>query len=175
MVTLDAACDFAIQELRLPVRNVLRGLSPSRFYCPGAILGVTVDNRHPLAHGMAEQASAYFLNSAAFELLPEPKDAAATVVVRYSPGNPLQSGWIGGPDHLRDRAAVVEVTRGMGKVVLLGFRVQFRAQPNGTFPLLFNALFGAASGAAGDPRGATRPAPVPIPAARARASAPPPG
>ena len=38
------------------------------------------------------------------------------------------------------RAAVVEVAIEDGRIVLLGFRVQHRAQSHGTFKLLFNSL-----------------------------------
>ena len=36
---------------------------------------------------------------------------------------------------------VCEVGLGKGRVVLLGFSVQNRAQPHGTFKLLFNAIY----------------------------------
>jgi glutamine amidotransferase-like uncharacterized protein len=52
----------------------------------------------------------------------------------------LLSGWIIGAERLERRAAVVALTYGKGKIVLFGFRVQHRAQTEGTFKLLFNAL-----------------------------------
>ena len=45
----------------------------------------------------------------------------------------------------RKDAPSVELPLGSGRVVLLGFPVQFRGQSFGTFKLLFNAiLYGAA-------------------------------
>lgn len=145
VVTLDSAADFAIEAFGLPVRNVLRGVPPERFYCPGAILEILVDNKHPLAFGMPDRTSAYFLNSPAFELSAPFTASAPRAVVRYPSSNPLQSGWIGGPEHLYDRVGVVEVAHGKGRVILLGFRAQFRGQPHATFKLLFNALRMAAA------------------------------
>jgi hypothetical protein len=42
---------------------------------------------------------------------------------------------------LTNKAAAVAVKQGDGWIVLLGFRPQNRAQTNGTFPFLFNALY----------------------------------
>jgi hypothetical protein len=145
LITLDEASDFAIDELGLPVRNVLRDVPRDKFYCPGAILQVLVDAKHPLGYGMPPATSAYFLDSPAFELTAPFTESAARAVVKYPSTNPLQSGWIGGPEHLYDRVAAADVTYGKGRVVLLGFRAQFRAQPHATFKLLFNAIHWSAA------------------------------
>jgi len=145
VVTLGAAADFAIDELGLPVRNVLRGVPRDQFYCPGAVLEIFVDNQHPLGYGMPPRTSAYFRDNPAFELTAPFTTSAARAVAKYPSTNPLQSGWIGGSDHLYDRAGAVEVTYGNGRVVLLGFAAQFRAQPHATFKLLFNAIHWSAT------------------------------
>ncbi len=146
LVTLDDAADFAIDTLGLPVRNTLRDVPRDKFYCPGAILEILVDSQHPLGYGMPPRTSAYFFNSPALELTAPFASREARTVARYPGTNPLQSGWIGGPEYLYDKAAAVDVTYGKGRVVLLGFRAQFRAQPQATFKLLFNALHWSAAG-----------------------------
>jgi hypothetical protein len=67
-------------------------------------------------------------------------DAAVKVIARYPSTGLLLSGWIGGEQYLHDKIAAAEVSLGKGRVILLGFSVQNRAQPHGTFPLLFNAI-----------------------------------
>ncbi len=140
LITLDQASDFAIDELGLPVRNTLRDVSRDRFYCPGSVLKIFVDNESPLGYGMPEETSAYFLNSPAFELTAPFGSSQARAVAKYPATNALQSGWIGGPEYLYDKVAAADVSYGKGRVVLLGFRAQFRAQPHATFKLFFNAI-----------------------------------
>jgi hypothetical protein len=55
-------------------------------------------------------------------------------------GNPLLSGWLLGGEKLNGKAAMVDVKRGSGHVVLYGFRPQYRGQPNATFPLIWAAI-----------------------------------
>jgi glutamine amidotransferase-like uncharacterized protein len=64
------------------------------------------------------------------------------VIARY-PSDPKQillSGWALGAEKIAGKAALIEVSMGKGKIVLFGFRPQYRGQSLATFPLLFNAI-----------------------------------
>jgi hypothetical protein len=137
LVALDAASLFAIRHLYLPVRNVVEDLKPEEFYCPGSLLRILVDTAHPLGYGMRHNEVALFMRSPVFEAT---DSSRVKVVARYPQYEPNLSGWIMGADKIAGKGALVEVSLGKGKVVLVGFRCQFRAQARGTYRILFNAL-----------------------------------
>jgi hypothetical protein len=139
LVTLNGATAFPIDRLGIGVRNVLTGKSTKEFWCPGSTLKVNVDNTNPLAYGMPAKALALYLNSPAFEITAQNSENYQ-VVVRYADRELLESGWLIGEENLAKRAAVVSAKLGQGKVVLIGFPAQHRAQMHGTYKLLFNAL-----------------------------------
>jgi hypothetical protein len=154
LVTLDSASDFAIRELGLPVTNVLSGFARARseeggepetsggsteFYCPGAILETKAEGGSPLAHGLDETTPIWFEGSPAFDL------AGGRAVLRYPHANPLLSGWLLGDARLQGKVALAEVPRGKGRVVLFGFRPQYRAQSWATYIPFLNALYTAAA------------------------------
>ncbi|MEX2314184.1 MAG: hypothetical protein WD628_00605, partial [Thermomicrobiales bacterium] len=137
LVAIDSACEFAIKQLYLPVRNVVEGLSEEEFYCPGSLLRVIITPSHPLGFGLRRNEVALFMKSPAFELGP---GSNATIAGSYPLHEPNLSGWILGSDKLAGKGALVEVPLGAGRVVLIGFRAQFRAQARGTYKVLFNAV-----------------------------------
>ena len=75
-------------------------------------------------------------------ITPEGVTLTYRVIARY-PSDPkaiLLSGWALGAEKIAGKAALVEFTIGKGKIVLFGFRPQYRGQSLATFPLLFNAI-----------------------------------
>jgi hypothetical protein len=144
LVFLNRASNFAIEQFNLPVKDVAKGLNKKDFYIPGSILRTELDTAHPIAKGMPKESIAWFEDSPAFEIQTNPLALANNfkIIARY-PSNPkdiLLSGWALGAEKLAGKAALVEFTIGKGKIVLFGFRPQYRGQSLATFPLLFNAI-----------------------------------
>jgi hypothetical protein len=138
VVAVDQACAWAIPALKLPVRNVLEGLGPDKFFIPGSLLQVVVDTAHPLAAGGERRTAVLFVRGPAFEL------RAGQAVASYATSGTLLSGWALGIEHLAGRVAVADVPVGRGRAVLLGFSPHFRAQSRATYRFLFNALLAGA-------------------------------
>ena len=142
LVCLSSASTFAIQQLKLPVKNVVAGLRPEEFFLRGSIVEVTTDPTHPVMAGMPDKAMVFVDGSPVFE----PQEGfKGTVLARYQEsGSPLRSGYLIGEQYLQGKAAALDVELDKGHVVLLGFRPVWRGQPFGAFRVLFNAaLFGA--------------------------------
>ena len=156
LVCLNRASNFAIEQFKLPVRDVMEGLKRTEFYAPGSILRIELDTSHPIARGMAKESIAWVENSPVFEVV-ERQDAGGApalpvgmpaitemrvhVIARYpSDRDPLLSGWLLGGERMRGKAALVEVSFGKGRIILFGFRPQYRGQSLATYPLLFNSL-----------------------------------
>ena len=140
LVVWGDAVGFAMRTFELPLRNALAAVPRSEFSCPGSYLRVQVDSGHPVAFGMPAEATVVFEDDAAFEPLPGFSYTDLKVIARYPADGILQSGWIRGERHLAHRIAAAEVAYKKGRVILFGFRPQFRAQPDNTFKLLFNAI-----------------------------------
>ena len=137
VVCLSNASTFAIQQLKLPVKNVIAGLRPEEFFLRGSIVEVTTDPTHPVMAGMPDKAAVFVDGSPVFET----QDGfEGTVLARYQEsGSPLLSGYLIGEKYLQGKAAALDVQLDAGHVVLLGFRPEWRGQPFGTFRVLFNA------------------------------------
>jgi hypothetical protein len=139
LLAFNEATEYAIGTLKLPVRNVLAGVAATEFYAPGSLLAVEVRRDHPIAaHFTAPVPAVWFEDSPTFDITDSTR---ARAVLRYpANGNPLLSGWLLGAPRLAGRAALVEATVGRGRVVLYGFRPQYRAQTMATQPLIWDAI-----------------------------------
>jgi hypothetical protein len=153
LVLLNHATLFAIERLGVPVQDVLKDVKPPdrrqaaseaktvEFACPGSILRMQFDVRHPVAFGMPAEAPGMFIQSPAFRLSPTFGEKRAQAIATYAPDDVLMSGYLKGEKYLKNAVAAAEVPMGKGRIVLLGFGVEQRGQPHGTFKLLFNSLY----------------------------------
>lgn len=140
LVTLGGATDFAITKLGLPVRNAVAGLDTKEFFVPGSTLRVKIDNAHPLAYGMPSEGLVLFHYSPAFNVVATDFNHRNEIVVRYADRDVERSGWLNGEQYIAGKTAMASIGFGEGRVVLIGFRTQNRAQTDGTYKFLFNAL-----------------------------------
>jgi hypothetical protein len=149
LITLARAAEVVMgEEFNLPVHNAISGTagrgtaSAADFNIPGSLLRVYVDTENPVGYGMPKEIAAFVDAPLAFQTSAPAPDTQRSVIAWYPDDakDILLSGYAHGAEKLERKAAVVSFTRGKGKVVLFGFRVQHRAQTEGTFQMLFNAI-----------------------------------
>lgn len=156
IIAFDAASDFMIEQLGLPVKDIVKGLDSRNFFIPGSLIKATVDKKSPLAWGVRDIVATSFQRSRAFTITKSALrshdgktegdsslNPEVEVVVKYSPdvSDLLMSGWMLGGKNIAGKPAMVRVPYGEGSVVLFAFRPQFRGQPRGTYKLIFNSIF----------------------------------
>jgi hypothetical protein len=127
--------------VELQANGEARRLPQTKYYIPGSILRVAVDNTNPLAFGLHSQVDVMFDNSPLLHLAPNAVMAGAKPVAWFDSKTPLRSGWAWGQHFLEGGVAVAEASLGKGKVFLFGPEITFRAQPHGTFKFLFNTIY----------------------------------
>jgi hypothetical protein len=155
IITLNEASQFAIDQLGVPVRNVLEGVPAKDFYCPGSILKIKLDPGSPITRdaptieGTSNDSIAWYETQSERQegrrvevsLAFEPTDERARVVARFADAKEvLLSGWLLGAEKIAGKGAIIEVKQGKGRVIMFAFRPQYRGQSVATFPLLFNAI-----------------------------------
>lgn len=142
LVAINNAARFAIDQLHLPVEDVIAGLGSSEYFMSGSIVEMEVDPSHPVMSGMPKRAKVVVERSPVFTTK---EGFEGAVLAKYpADGSPLLSGYLLGEERLQGKAAALDVAVGDGRVVLLGMRPQWRGQPFGNFRILFNAaLYGA--------------------------------
>ena len=159
LLAFDAASDFVIEQFGLPLKDAVEGVDSKDFFIPGSLIKTGIDTTNPLAFGMKDTVAVSFNKSRAFTINKQSKEGEGgkedikdapkpevEVIATYAEKNLLMSGWAMGEDkHIAKKPALVKAKYGMGSVLLFAFRPQFRAQPRGTYKLIFNAIYEGAS------------------------------
>ncbi len=157
LMTFDRGSELALEAVPgLPVRRISpQSRAPARdgrsrddstgagaganVVAPGSILRTISVPGQRLTMGMPDTVPVYFTNSTAFEVA---QDARVEVPLRYPAdvSSILMSGYLAGGEAIAGKAAAVDITVGAGRVVMFGFRPQYRGQSWGTFKLVYNAI-----------------------------------
>ena len=134
-------------HLKLPVEDHLveqgKPLPASKFYAPGSILTARIDIAHPIAHGMNERTDIFFDTSPVFRIGPGGEAQGLKPIAWFDTATPLKSGWAWDQQYLQNGVVAIEASVGKGRVLLFGPEIIKRAQPHGTFKMLFNGLYSA--------------------------------
>ena len=149
IITIGSSANLAY-HLKVPVRNALvemvagkeKNLPGEKFYIPGSVMQITVDNENKSNWGMKTKNDVYFSASPVFKLLP---DAIAhkevTPLAWYASDKTLRSGWAFGQAYLQDGIAAFEAKVGKGKLFVYGPEITFRGQTHSSYKMLFNQLY----------------------------------
>lgn len=140
LVLISQASGLAASALSAALEDPLAGLGSAEFYCRGAIVKVRVEADALAGSGEPRTLNAFFeRGSLAFEPRSARNGDTIHVLARYA-ADPLVAGFLEGPNHLSGRAAVLEIQRGGGRMILFGFPPQYRGHSLDTMPLFFEAL-----------------------------------
>ncbi len=140
IITLNKASEIYTGKDSGRVENALDGIDRKGFYIPGSILQVAVDTADPIAFGSTPTVPIFYENGPTFKV-----NGDARSIAFFNTDKPLLSGWILGGQFLKGTSVIAEEPVGKGRIVLFGFRPQYRAQSEVTYKFLFNALLYATS------------------------------
>ncbi|MEO7360279.1 MAG: M14 metallopeptidase family protein [Gemmatimonadaceae bacterium] len=149
IVAIGNSATNIAQALQLPVENHLvengTTLPRTKFYIPGSVLSIKVDNTQPVGYGIPEHVDAFFDASPVFKLTPAAAGQGVKAIAWFDSKTALRSGWAWGQEYLNGGVAAIDAPVGKGRVLMFGPQIVQRAQPHGTFKFLFNGIMEAAT------------------------------
>jgi hypothetical protein len=140
LVCFNRSSMFAVDQFKLPVKNIVAGVGRQQFFVGGSLLNVDVNAGHRVMSGMPASAAVFYDGGPVFETT---EGFKGTVLATYPQEKVLASGFLQGESLIKGKIAALEVEFGEGRIVLLGFKPQWRGQPFGSFRVIFNAIASA--------------------------------
>ncbi len=149
VVTVGSSAKLAY-HMDLPIENPLREATPGggkidltreKYFIPGSILSVVIDQKQTSNYGMSSTADVVFNNNPVFKLTDGVTSQKIIPLAWFGQDDPLRSGWAWGQDYLKGNIAAFVAQVGKGKLYTFGPEITFRAQSHSTFKMLFNELY----------------------------------
>lgn len=149
IITIGSSANLAY-HLNLPIKNALveivngkeRDLPGEKFYIPGSVMQVALDDKVEANWGMTPQADVYFSASPVFKLAADAVAHGDLIPLAWYPSDKtLRSGWAFGQTYLQYGIAAFQAKVGKGNLYVYGPEVTFRGQTHHTYKMVFNQLF----------------------------------
>jgi hypothetical protein len=144
VVAIGSSATNLATFLKLPVEDQLvengQPLPQSKFYTPGSVLAARFDTSSPVALGMDDLTNVFFDDSPVFRLGAGADAAGVRRIGYFDTKTPLRSGWSWGESYLENGVVAFEAQIGKGRALFFAPEILKRAQPHGTFKLLFNSI-----------------------------------
>lgn len=149
IITIGTSANLAY-HLNLPITNALvevvngkeRELPGEKFYIPGSVMQVAVDDKAEANWGMTPKADVYFTASPVFKLSAEAIAHGKLIPLAWYPSDKtLRSGWAFGQIYLQNGIAAFQAKVGKGNLYVYGPEVTFRGQTHHTYKMVFNQLY----------------------------------
>jgi hypothetical protein len=143
LIFMGDSCEYAIEHFNLPVEDI--GKEAKKVRCPGSYLGIEIKESE-LTYGMRPQAAVFYSKNPAFSTyLPPSITQKRRTPVTFGTRDLLLSGYLEGEESLVRNSLVVDFSIDDGRIILIGPIVTYRAQSEGIYKIIFNALFTAAN------------------------------
>ena len=142
LIFMGDSCEYALEHFKLPVEDVIKEAKKVR--CPGSYLEVEIKESQ-LTYGMKPKAAVYYSKDPVFStFLPRSITQKRRTPVTFGRRDLLLSGYLEGEEYLLRNSLVVDFSIDDGRIILMGPIVTYRAQSEGIYKIMFNALFTAA-------------------------------
>ena len=144
LIAWDKSCIYAADAFDLALTDTTDGIGGNgglydankEYLSQGAILNVKCE-KHPLTRGMPEDVRIKHNSGPAYE----PTDERTEIIARHKEKDCFNNGLIIGEELIRGHACALRCKAGKGDIILYTFDPFYRAQAEGTFKLVFNALY----------------------------------
>ena len=128
------------EDFQLPFSDVSEKLQKEGLYCPGSLIGIKINQNHPLSYGLPAEIGVFYRGRPVFETSLPHFDMDRRVIAKFPEKDILISGYCENEKKLSDKSAMLWIKKGKGQFVLFAFNPQFRASTQVSYKLLFNAM-----------------------------------
>lgn len=137
LISWNESCDYIIENLNLPVENVVSGLDKSKYQVDFSTLRINCV-KDDLTTGLPENMTILHSGGPCFV---SKNPYLCRTIASFPQNNILSSGILIGESLLAGKTAAVKICHGEGDVILFCFSPQFRLQAESQFKFLLNALY----------------------------------